>query len=466
MANHKKSEKKSGHKKAATGAPAGGNAVTKEDDYGDYTDAIPSNTPLESHFTPRDPDRKAARLAALRRQIRSGGAAVATGGRKVSDGLRSVVRKKTAKTRTVQAEKSGKTGASGKKTMTVLIAAVCVLLVVLAGAAVTVRALYTSKTFLSGGEDLDKNVIQERLITEEQNRDKVTYFLIVGVDKSSLLTDCIWIMCFDNEAHKMNVMQIPRDTYVGSDSVYPHKINAVYASPQTVRWCEKCGRAVTSDEIRQKKHTVCGTEVTKRTESNINALIRCINNRLSLPIDHYVLFDFTGFEKVIDALGGVDIVLEEEMKVYPSSKKQYIVLPAGENHLDGKTALKFMRNRKIYIEGDLGRVRAQRRIIHAMMEKVTSMSTLETLGVLKAAYGNFSTDMSLEEIRSFIAPVKKCDPDSLHMFEMPGTDHWVKPNPSYYVCSENQTLEVINEYMVPYSEPLTEEDIRFPRPVD
>ena len=426
-----------------------------EDDYEEYTESIPGNTSsIDLHFTPRDPSRKKARQEALEQRRAAYASERGTGAARSARSSSAAREKKSSYERIMMNNR------------TVMIAAAFVLLLVIVVASATVKALYTSKTMFSdGGENLDANMIQERLITSEQNRDKVTYFLIAGVDKSSMLTDCIWVMCFDNQAHQMNVMQIPRDTYVGSDSVFPHKVNAVYANPQTVDWCEKCNRAVTEEEIEKQKHTVCGTKITTRTESNMSALIRCINNRLSLPVDHYVLFDFAGFEKVIDALGGVDIYLEEEMKVYPN-KYQYDVLPAGDNHLDGKMALKFMRNRKIYVEGDLGRVRAQRKIIHAMMEKVTNMSTLDALSVLTAAYGNFKTDMSLEEIRSFIAPVKKCDTDSLHMFEMPGTDHWVKPNPSYYVCNVQETVAAINEYMVPYSDPMTEEDIHFPMPQD
>ncbi len=328
--------------------------------------------------------------------------------------------------------------------------------------AVGVMSVYSSKTLFSDeGKELDETAIQERIITDEQNRDKVTYFLIVGVDKSQMLTDCIWIMCFDNMAHKINVMQIPRDTYVGEDSKAVGKINGVYKTPKTAKWCEKCGKEVFDDEIEAGVHTVCGGKITKRTESKINALIRVINTRLSLPVDHYVLFDFEGFEKVIDAIGGVDILLEEEMKVYPN-KNEYITLPAGMNHLDGETALKFMRTRKNYANGDLGRVRGQRKVIRAMLEKVDKMTSIEALKALKAAYGDFKTDMSLEEIRSFIAPVKKCGADSLHMFELPGSDYWVKHHPSYYICDEEKAAEEINQYLLPYSQKITAYNISFP----
>lgn len=355
--------------------------------------------------------------------------------------------------------KGGSSGKSGLSLRKAVIAAVCVL-AVLSIAVTAAQAAYRSKSVFNESP-LDDSAIQERLITEEANQAKVTYFLIAGVDKSSKLTDCIWVLCFDNAAHKMNVMQIPRDTYVGKDSLSPHKINAVYANPKTVNWCEECGRAVTAEEVRGEWHTVCSAKLTRRKESNINALIRCINNRLRLPVDHYVLFDFEGFSKVVDAMGGVDIYLENELRVYPN-KHDYETLPAGDNHLDGRMTLNFMRNRQAYADGDLGRVKAQRSIIHAMMTKTKALTPLEMLSLLRAAYGNFSTDMSVEEIRSFIAPVRQCDDDALTMFTMPGSVYWEKPNPSYYLCNPQETADAINEYLMPYGTPLTAEDVQFP----
>lgn len=421
------------------------------------------NDDVDSHYTKRDPSRKHAReqaMAERRAELSPKKCAVNRASPNSSVWTDIVKRAGSAFAGVTPASRRSTKGKSKARRQSMIIGIVGIIMSVVVLSTFGLMYAYRSNSIFSDGK-LDDNAIQERLITDEANKDKVTYFLIVGVDKSSMLTDCIWLMCFDNAAHKMNVMQIPRDTYVGKDSLYPHKINAVYANPKTVDWCDRCNIAVTEEEIYNGTHTVCGSEVSEKTESNISALIRCINTRLGMPVDHYVLFDFKGFEKIIDAMGGVDIYLEEDTKVYPN-KHEYEVLPAGNNHLDGKMALKFMRNRQIYLDGDLGRVKAQRSIIHAMMDKASDMSVLKMLSILRAAYGNFNTDMSLEEIRSFIAPFKKCSDESLNMFTMPGIDHWVKPNPSYYVCYPEQTVEAINEYMIPYGEKITEEDINFP----
>lgn len=416
------------------------------------------NDDLKSHYTPRSSSERQRRQGArngYRRSVRE------QIGQADQTGFPTKKRPNSDKSE----ERSGRLEYQMSRS-SVVVCAVCLIVVMAILASMVVRSLYTSKSLFSNGGD-DDIAIQERLITSEENKDKVTYFLIVGVDKSSMLTDCIWLMCFDNEAHQMNVMQIPRDTYVGKAS-QNHKINGVYSNPKTVNWCDSCNRAVQDMEIQNSVHVDCGSNVSQKTESNISAIIRYINEHLEMPVDHYVLFDFEGFEKVVDAMGGVDITLDEDLKVYPN-KNEYEILSAGENHLDGEMALKFMRNRQAYTDGDLGRVKAQRKIIQAMMEKVMDMSAINVLSVLTAAYGNFSTDMSLEEIRSFISPVKKCEADALNMFEMPGYSHWAEPHEthqSYYVCSQAETLEAINEYLLPYGDKLTAEDINFPVPVD
>lgn len=323
-------------------------------------------------------------------------------------------------------------------------------------------SLYRSNSILTDSHSGEDTSARTKELTDAANRDKVTYFLIVGVDKDKKLTDCIWMLCFDNKAHRMNVLQIPRDTYVGQYSMSPHKANAIFESKTDANWCEACDRAVTDDKIESGRHTLCGGSISTKKITGMSSLFYFVNNELHLPVDYYVKFDFEGFEKAIDALGGVDITLENEMDVY-YTKSKHITLPKGPNHLNGAKTLKFMRNRKTYADGDLGRIKAQRQIIHAILEKVQDMSLLQTFNVVLAANGSFTTDMSPANIKSYISPLKKCKSDDLHMFELPGKARTVNRS-SYYICDEEKTVELLNEYMLPYSDRLHAGDIDFPDP--
>jgi len=346
--------------------------------------------------------------------------------------------------------------------------AACLVFALLFGGARYLLNLYTKEDIFVSDEIQAGNItISDRLTTTDEQAEKVTYFLLLGVDDSSLLTDCIWIMCWDHVANSVNVMQVPRDTYVGSpDSPYPHKINAVYGNPRTVKWCDTCGLSPDESERSKGEHTVCGTELVSRKESHVSALIRVINNRLGLPIDHFVIFNFHGFAKIIDTMGGVDIHLEYTVK------DSAIYLPPGDHHLTGWPAVDFMRSRKGFANGDIGRVSNQRILIDALMQKALDMDLASMLDVVITCANAecFQTDLSLAEIKDMAVSARSLSVDKLTMVTMPGYDHWVRPNPSYYVCNETLTAEMINEYLLPYGLPdgsmASTETVNFPEPED
>jgi len=343
--------------------------------------------------------------------------------------------------------------------------AACLVFALLFGGFQYLKGLYYSEDlFITDVEQTGNITISDRLTMSDEHADKVKYILILGVDDSSLLTDCIWIMCFDNAAHEMNVMQVPRDTYVDKDASWPHKINAVYASPKTVKWCEECGYAPDDEEIDGSRHSVCDTKLEKKKESNISALIRVINDRLGLPIDSFVVFNFRGFAKIIDKMGGVDIHLDYTVK------DAAIHLEPGDHHLTGWPAVDFMRSRKGFLAGDVARVSNQRILIDALMQKALDMDLGTMLDVVVACATEecFQTDMSLSEIKDLAVAGRQMSVDKLTMVTMPGFDYWPKGGQSYYICDEAATAEMINQYLLPYGLPdggmASTETINFPTP--
>lgn len=345
--------------------------------------------------------------------------------------------------------------------------AACLLIVAAIGGiwgAGKLKELYTSnETFISDVTMTGNITIADRLTSSEEMSEKVTYVLVIGVDAEGFNTDCLWLVCYDIEGNMVNVMQIPRDTYIGNG----RKINSVYGYPETVRWCEACSYSPPSDERSSGKHTVCGTELTKKRESNVSAIIRFINEHLGMPIDHFVVFNFEGFEKVVDAMGGITITLEKGIHDCE------ITLDAGTHHLDGETAVHYMRHRKSYAEGDIGRVNGQRIFINAMLKKALEMDVSQMIGLVTQCMEYFETDLSLQEIKNYALKARNLSTERLNMFTMPGEDHWAEPrelNPSYYDCFESKTAEVLNTYMLPYGLPdgtyLEPGDISFPEIVD
>lgn len=142
-------------------------------------------------------------------------------------------------------------------------------------------------------------------------------------------------------------------------------------------------------------HTgIYGVDTTKDT----------IDNLLDIDINYVYRVNFTSMIDIVDALGGVDVTVPEGMavsKFYTNSNLEGV--HEGENHLDGKRALAYSRERKAYLDGDLQRARNQQQVLQAMFKKATSPEIIKNYtSLLKALIGAFDTNMTTKEITSFI----------------------------------------------------------------
>lgn len=142
-------------------------------------------------------------------------------------------------------------------------------------------------------------------------------------------------------------------------------------------------------------HTgIYGVDTTKDT----------IENLLDIDINYVYRVNFTSMIDIVDALGGVDVTVPKGMavsKFYTNSNLEGV--HEGENHLDGKRALAYSRERKAYLDGDLQRARNQQQVLQAMFKKATSPEIIKNYtSLLKALIGAFDTNMTTKEITSFI----------------------------------------------------------------
>lgn len=129
-----------------------------------------------------------------------------------------------------------------------------------------------------------------------------------------------------------------------------------------------------------------------------------VENLLGIDINYVFRVNFTSMIDIVDALGGIDIDVAEGMAVsrfYTNSTLEGV--HEGTNHLDGKRALAYSRERKAYIDGDVQRARNQQQVLQAMFKKATSSEIItKYTSLLKALTHAFDTNMSTKEITSFI----------------------------------------------------------------
>jgi LCP family protein required for cell wall assembly len=126
-----------------------------------------------------------------------------------------------------------------------------------------------------------------------------------------------------------------------------------------------------------------------------------VTQALGVRVDRFAVVNFTGFEKIIDALGGLDVTMQVALRdpLYPLDKDTTMVLeiPAGDVHLDGRTALMYARTR--HADSDFGRMRRQQKILMAAREKLLSPAVFFAApALLQFAFTAVHSDLSLEEM--------------------------------------------------------------------
>jgi LCP family protein required for cell wall assembly len=101
--------------------------------------------------------------------------------------------------------------------------------------------------------------------------------------------------------------------------------------------------------------------------------VQTVEGYTGVHIDHVILVDFGGFQQVTDALGGVDLNIEQDIT---SIHKPFRHFKKGVNHLNGAEALDYCRQRYQFPDGDFARMRHQQEFMKALMDKAASTGTL------------------------------------------------------------------------------------------
>lgn len=159
------------------------------------------------------------------------------------------------------------------------------------------------------------------------------------------------------------------------------------------------------------------------SDGGVDLAKETVSNTLGIPIDYYVVANFTGLKQAVDAVGGIDIKNDTLLSdpEYPCDNNQYrscgYKLAPGNYHLDGTAALKFARCRKGTCGDDFGRAQRQQQVLTAIREKALSANTLanplKVNDLLNAASNNVKTDLSLKNIQRLADLTKGLQKDQI-----------------------------------------------------
>lgn len=129
-----------------------------------------------------------------------------------------------------------------------------------------------------------------------------------------------------------------------------------------------------------------------------------LGNLYGVDVDHYIRINFAGFISIIDAIGGVDVYSDQAFtSVGSPGYYDPTTFAEGWNHLDGKSALAFARERHAFKTGDIQRGINQMKVIDAMANKLKSPALLMSFSkLMDAAADCFVTSFSQEQISALV----------------------------------------------------------------
>lgn len=256
-------------------------------------------------------------------------------------------------------------------------------------------------------EELDTIVAEDSPFFQAFKDKKRVNILLLGVNDN--LTDTIMLASLDTDAKHMDLISIPRDTYYhrdGYNTEAENKINAAYR----------------------------GNPV--NTAKAVSEIL------LGMPINYYAVIDYKGVENIVDAMGGVPMDIKFNMKYSDPYDKPPLVIniPKGKQVLDGKHAVQFLRYRKGYVEGDIGRVKAHQEFMKSAFKQCLSFNLPK---IATTVFENVESDITLGKATSIATKAMGISGEDIETYMLPSTP---LPDPPYYVIPDAEgTAEMIHK---------------------
>ena len=221
--------------------------------------------------------------------------------------------------------------------------------------------------------------------------------LLMGIDRRPgepfiSRTDSMIVVSINPETEKVSMLSVPRDLYVVLPGRGRDRINTAFVYGST------------------GNNPAGGAELAMQT----------VEYNLGISIDHYVLVDFSAVINGVDLLGGVDVNVPYTINdpTYPNMNYGYdpLYIPAGLQHFDGSTALKYARTR--HQDTDFGRARRQQQLILAVRDKAVALGIGNMLQQAPALYQQLEqgirTDLSVEQMIRLATTLSGIPAENIH----------------------------------------------------
>jgi LCP family protein required for cell wall assembly len=253
-----------------------------------------------------------------------------------------------------------------------------------------------------------------------------TNVLILGLDRRpeqgyTVRSDVLMLVTADPRGPRLGLLSIPRDLYVEIPGYGQSRINTAHF------WGERDSQGG-------------GPDLAMET----------VAENFGVPVRHYLRVDFDGFRAVVDALGGVDVTVEERIVDNAFPTEDYgttrIEIPAGPQHMDGEQALQYVRSR--HGSSDFERAARQQQVMMAMARRLLAPATWPRLpAVYRAVVTNVDTNLGPLEMLRVLVTALRVGPDGVEhrVIDRNMTRPWTTPTGGAVLLPRWDVIEPVVE---------------------
>ncbi len=235
------------------------------------------------------------------------------------------------------------------------------------------------------------------------------YILAIGADNETNdytygLADAIRIARVDFVTPKVTILTIPRDLWVEFPEIKP-----------------KFASTLTHGKLNQAYfYGGPGMGYYDGPGGGPGLLARTLAHNYGISVDHYAAVNMVAFENIIDAIGGIDLYLDQPWDGTPidENTEDMGYFPAGQHHMSGEEALRFARIRKRY--STIVRSDNQNLVMCAVMDKVLKPAIFKRIPrLIDALIGEIHTDLTPSQISQLACLLPNLNADNLHFIRFP-----------------------------------------------
>ena len=270
----------------------------------------------------------------------------------------------------------------------------------------------TSKVEFLGNDLAEGNVIEQTVNNE-------LLFLVLGLDSDDFSgatteqnrTDTMILAKVNFETGNVDLLSIPRDSRVLVRGSY--------------------------DKINHAHHY-----------GGLKLAMKTVRDFLGLDIDYYVRVNFFSVKDIVDTLGGVEVDVPVQVDVAEDD----VHLKPGLQVLNGKQALQFARFRAGYVEGDMGRVKAQQILVKALLKELVKPKNIAKVPqLLEVVKKTVNTNIPFSTIAKLALKTGNLSEDKFNAQIVPGEAQYLN-DISYYIPDKNKLNAIIkstfSEYII------------------